>query len=194
MWALAGVRRGLAREAGRLQLWGMAGVAGSRCGSQRRVAAALGARTAGDGAEALLPRGVPNLQLDPLAVDQHLFDLKIDPAAIGGSHDAMRAAVPAPGGSRPAACRPSRRCHALPYPMVVMKLEVKLSSAKRSSRQLLPTPAEAGPAAAVRSARPGHPPGSLQRPLPVLTAVSDEQQLYEVVIVLPLRHSAPARN
>lgn len=34
-----------------------------------------------------------------------------------------------------------RRCA---YPMVVMKLDVKLSSAKRSSRQLLPTPAAAG--------------------------------------------------
>ena len=29
------------------------------------------------------------------------------------------------------------------YPMVVMKLEVKESSEKRSSRQLLPTPARA---------------------------------------------------
>jgi hypothetical protein len=42
-------------------------------------------RTAGDGAEALLPRRVPDLQLDPFAIDQHLLDLEVD--AAGKGHD-----------------------------------------------------------------------------------------------------------
>jgi len=33
---------------------------------------------AGDGAEALLAGGVPDLKLDRLAVEQHLFDLEVD--------------------------------------------------------------------------------------------------------------------
>jgi hypothetical protein len=37
----------------------------------------VAARTAGDRAEALLPRGVPDLQLHPLVVDEHLLDLEV---------------------------------------------------------------------------------------------------------------------
>jgi hypothetical protein len=77
-----------------------------------------------------------------------------------------------------------------PHPIVVMKLDVKLSSAKRSSRQLFPTPAHKGtglfeqkqvPAAWITrlSSSSG------------LTAVAYEQQLDEVVIVLsPRAHTA----
>mmetsp|Transcript_21046 Transcript_21046/g.35947 ORF Transcript_21046/g.35947 Transcript_21046/m.35947 type:complete len:88 (+) Transcript_21046:560-823(+) len=32
----------------------------------------------GNGAETLLPRGVPNLQLDSLAIDLHILDLEIN--------------------------------------------------------------------------------------------------------------------
>lgn len=39
-------------------------------------------RTAGDGAEPLLARGVPNLQLDPFVVEEHLLDLEVDPVLV----------------------------------------------------------------------------------------------------------------
>jgi hypothetical protein len=158
-------------------------------------------RTAGDCPEALLPRSVPNLQLDPFVVEEDLFDLEIDPVERaqrrGGRQRPMErrawTSCPPARGRRchQAACRaPAAAVHiavplllltqcvpvlghpcgqvgapqqrALPaaanaqgaprpaphiggrrsaYPMVVMKLGVKLSSENRSSRQLLPTPA-----------------------------------------------------
>jgi hypothetical protein len=54
-------------------------------------------RTAGDGAEPLLARGVPNLQLDPFVVEEHLLDLEVDPVLVvvvlekGGVSDSFQA-------------------------------------------------------------------------------------------------------
>lgn len=73
--------------------------------------------------------------------------------------------------------------------MVVIKLEVKLSSAKRSNRQLLPTPATGSSSeAALHAAAASEPLRWLEQSLPALTAISNQQQLYEVVVVLSLRH------
>ena len=77
--------------------------------------------------------------------------------------------------------------------MVVMKLDVKLSSANRSSRQLLPTPAGAGrrregwsfssQEAWQRPARPQRPP-----PPSPHTPDAYEQEFDKVVIVLAFGH------
>ena len=89
--------------------------------------------------------------------------------------------------------------------MVVMKLEVNESSANRSSMQLLPTPARRAaarhgavgqsgrlaraPSAAASGTRPARWCGAPDE----LTAVPDEQQLDEVVIILSvLGHRARA--
>ena len=76
----------------------------------------------------------------------------------------------------------------LTHPMVVMKLEVKLSSAKRSSRQLFPTPASGGASGRCGRERGNGSGGSAASGPGRLTAVTDQQQLDEVVIVLPLSH------
>ena len=51
---------------------------GTRNATQRK----RDARTRGDGAEALLPRRVPDLQLDPLAAQLDLADLEVDAVVV----------------------------------------------------------------------------------------------------------------
>ena len=100
-------------------------------------------RTARDGAEPLLPRSVPHLQLGPPPVQQHLFDLKVDAAGesgVGGWRRARLATVPR-FALCPAKTPASPR---ITHPMVVIKDEVNESSEKRSSRHDLPTPGGGG--------------------------------------------------
>lgn len=133
-----GILQSLHRKINKLRLTAMpqSGMPSGSSSANRSTCAPAGTHTAGDGAEALLACGVPYLQLDPFAIDQHLLDLEINTAV--GAKRVSVSRVEAGKGGLPKAAPPP------PHPIVVMKLDVKLSSAKRSSRQLFPTPAHKG--------------------------------------------------
>jgi len=79
----------------------------------------------GDGAEPLLTGGIPDLQLDALAIKFDRLDLEIN--AVTGIIESRRVFMRMSGDKTS-------------YPIVVMKLVVNESSENRNSKQLLPTP------------------------------------------------------
>lgn len=70
------------------------------------------------------------------------------------------------------------------YPIVVIKLDVKESSEKRSSRQLFPTPALNG-AISLMSVDTGHIFQACKPRRRNPTTVPNEQELDKIVVVLP---------
>ena len=163
---------------------------------QRGLRQRGGGRTAGDGAETLLPGRVPNLQLHPLVLQQDLLYFEVDaarrprtasrPAAglQGALHRATSAAPPrAPDSGDEAGCErvlaEAQQQAALPH-----------ACAPRQGRP----PSLDHRGRSTMAPRRRRPPNSAQTPAaPGRTAVANEQQLDEVVIVLPARGHLPGR-
>ena len=121
---------------------------GAALASAQGVRAKSSSLTSRDRAEPLLSGRVPDLQLGALAVDHDLFDLEVD--AVGVllfvEEEARTRGEACGEKPRASSCRGRggkssiRRSPSASHPMVVMKLGVNESSAKRRSRQLFPTP------------------------------------------------------